>query len=108
MVNPFHGGGFAYDLEAGEVAARLSVQALARSAAADAERVLQAYPQILKDSYGGYYTLGRIFVEMIGKPSFMQFATRHGVKRPAVMRFTMKLLGNLTESRGGGAGDRLV
>jgi hypothetical protein len=38
----------------------------------------------------------------------MQFATRHGVKRPAVMRFTMKLLGNLTETRGGDAVDRLV
>jgi len=51
---------------------------------------------------------GRLFVEMIGKPSFMQFATRHGVKRPAVMRFTMKLLGNLTETRGGDAVDRLI
>ena len=76
--------------------------------AADAERVLQTYPRMLKDSYGGYYTLGRVFVELIGKPSFMQFATRHGVKRPAVMRFTMKLLGNLTETRGGDAVDRLI
>ena len=38
----------------------------------------------------------------------MKFATRHGVKRPAVMRFTMKLLGNLTETRGGDAVDRLI
>jgi hypothetical protein len=38
----------------------------------------------------------------------MRFATRHGVKRPAVMRFTMKFLGNLTETRGGDAVDRLV
>jgi flavin-dependent dehydrogenase len=108
MVNPFNGEGIAYALESGEIAARVIVQALARPAAADAERVLQAYPRILKDSYGGYYTLGRLFVEIIGKPSFMQFATRHGVKRPAVMRFTMKLLGNLTETRGGDAVDRLI
>jgi flavin-dependent dehydrogenase len=108
MVNPFNGEGIAYALESGEMAARVIVQALARPAAADAERVLQAYPRILKDSYGGYYTLGRLFVEIIGKPSFMQFATRHGVKRPAVMRFTMKLLGNLTETRGGDAVDRLI
>jgi len=39
---------------------------------------------------------------------FMKFATRHGVKRPAVMRLTMKLLGNLTETRGGDAVDRLI
>jgi hypothetical protein len=38
----------------------------------------------------------------------MQFVTRHGVKRPAVMRLTMKLLGNLTETRGGDATDRLI
>ena len=108
MVNPFNGEGIAYALESGELAARTIVQALARPSAASAERVLQAYPRILKDHYGGYYTLGRVFVELIGKPSFMQFATRHGVKRPWVMRFTMKLLGNLTETRGGDAADRLI
>jgi geranylgeranyl reductase family protein len=108
MVNPFNGEGIGYALESGEIAARVIAQALARPSAVSAERVLQGYPAILKDSYGGYYTLGRVFVDLIGKPSFMQFATRHGVKRPAVMRLTMKLLGNLTETRGGDATDRLI
>ncbi len=108
MVNPFNGEGIAYALESGETAARVITQALARPTAASAERVLAGYPGILQDSYGGYYTLGRVFVELIGKPSFMRFATRHGVKRPAVMRLSMKLLGNLTETRGGDAVDRLI
>jgi len=108
MVNPFNGEGIAYAMESGELAARVITQALARPTAADRERVLQTYPKQLKDAYGGYYTLGRVFVELIGKPSFMKFATKHGVKRPAVMRFTMKLLGNLTETRGGDAVDRLL
>ncbi len=108
MVNPFNGEGIAYALESGELAARVIAQALARPTAADRERVLQTYPRQLKDAYGGYYTLGRVFVELIGRPGFMKFATRHGVKRPAVMRFTMKLLGNLTETRGGDAVDRLI
>jgi geranylgeranyl reductase family protein len=108
MVNPFNGEGIAYALESGELAARVITQALARPTAGSRERVLQAYPRQLKDAYGGYYTLGRVFVDLIGKPSFMKFATRHGVKRPAVMRFTMKLLGNLTETRGGDAVDRLL
>ena len=108
MVNPFNGEGIAYALESGEIAARVIMQALARPTAAGREQVLQTYPRQLKDAYGGYYTLGRVFVELIGKPSVMQFATRHGVKRPAVMRFTMKLLGNLTETRGGDAVDRLL
>ncbi len=108
MVNPFNGEGIAYALESGEIAARVITQALARPTAASRERVLQTYPAQLKDAYGGYYTLGRVFVELIGKPSFMQFATRHGVKRPWVMRFTMKFLGNLTEAKGGDAVDRLI
>jgi menaquinone-9 beta-reductase len=108
MINPFNGEGIGYALESGEIAARVIVQALARPTAAGAEMVLQSYPRALKDAYGGYYTLGRQFVKLIGQPSFMKFATRHGVKRPAIMRFTMKLLGNLTETRGGDAVDRLV
>jgi geranylgeranyl reductase family protein len=108
MVNPFNGEGIAYAMESGELAARSIVQALARPTAAGTERVLQSYPAALKEAYGGYYTLGRTFVKAIGHPSFMKFATRHGIKRPAVMRMTMKLLGNLTEPRGGDAVDRVI
>jgi len=108
MVNPFNGEGIAYALESGEIAARVIAQALSRPTAASAELALRGYPAALNDAYGGYYTLARTFVQLIGRPGFMQFATRHGVKRPAVMRLTMKLLGNLTEARGGDAVDRLI
>jgi menaquinone-9 beta-reductase len=108
MVNPFNGEGIAYAMESGEIAARSIVQALARPTVSGTERVLQGYPAALKENYGGYYTLGRTFVKMIGNPSLMKFATRHGIKRPAVMRMTMKLLGNLTEPRGGDAVDRVI
>ncbi|HEX7995731.1 MAG TPA: geranylgeranyl reductase family protein [Streptosporangiaceae bacterium] len=108
MVNPFNGEGIAYAMESGELAARTIVQALARPTPGGTERVLHSYPVALKEAYGGYYTLGRTFVKAIGHPSFMKFATRHGIKRPAVMRMTMKLLGNLTEPRGGDAVDRVI
>jgi geranylgeranyl reductase family protein len=108
LVNPFNGEGIAYAMESGELAARSIVQALGRKTAAGTEQVLQAYPVALKENYGGYYTLGRTFVKLIGRPSFMKFATRHSIKRPAVMRMTMKLLGNLTEPRGGDAVDRVI
>jgi len=108
MVNPFNGEGIAYAMESGELAARTVIQALARPTIAGAERVLQSYPAALKNAYGGYYTLGRTFVKAIGHPSFMKFATRHGIKRAYVMRMTMKLLGNLTEPRGGDAVDRVI
>jgi flavin-dependent dehydrogenase len=96
MVNPFNGEGIAYALESGELAARVIAQALA------------GYPQALKDAYSGYYTLGRRFVHAIGNPRVMQFATRHGMPRPALMRITLKLLANLTEVRGGDAADRVI
>ncbi|MHB1432567.1 MAG: geranylgeranyl reductase family protein [Streptosporangiaceae bacterium] len=108
MVNPFNGEGIAYAMESGEIAARTIVQAFGRLTTAGVERALQGYPAVLKDYYGGYYTLGRIFVKMIGNPTFMKNATRHGIKRPAVMRMTLKLLGNLTEPRGGDAVDRMI
>ena len=47
-------------------------------------------------------------MKLIGNPGLMKFATRHGIKRPYVMRMTMKLLANLTEPRGGDAMDRVV
>ena len=36
--------------------------------AASTETVLRSYPRELKDAYGGYYTLGRTFVQAIGHP----------------------------------------
>ena len=108
MVNPFNGEGIAYAIESGQLAAAVIAQALARPGPLGTERVLQAYPQALKDAYGGYYTLGRRFVQAIGNPKVMQFATRHGMPRPALMRITMKLLANLTETRGGAATDRVI
>jgi geranylgeranyl reductase family protein len=108
MVNPFNGEGIAYAMEASEIAARVIAQALARPGRAGAERVLQGYPQALRDAYGGYYTLGRKFVGAIGHPWVMKFSTRHGMPRPALMRFTLKLLANLTEPRGGDAADRVI
>ena len=108
MVNPFNGEGIAYAMEAGEMAAQVIAQALARPDRAGTEQVLHGYPQALKDAYGGYYTLGRKFVRAIGDPRVMQFATKHGMPHPALMRFIMKLLANLTEVRGGDAADRVI
>ena len=59
-------------------------------------------------AYGGYYTLGRVFVQLIGNPKVMQLATRHGLPHPLLMKFTLKLLANLTDARGGDALDRVI
>jgi geranylgeranyl reductase family protein len=107
MVNPFNGEGIAYAMESGEILARTIVQALARSRRAETERVLAGYPHALSQAYGSYYALGRTFVKLIGKPALMRIATKHSMSRPALMRFALKLLANLSDPRGD-ASDRLV
>ena len=72
------------------------------------ERVLEGYPAALEQTYGGYYTLGRMFVKAIGHPSVMKLAARHGLPHPTLMRFCLKLLANLAEPRGGDAMDRVI
>ncbi|MEU8200740.1 geranylgeranyl reductase family protein [Streptosporangium sp. NPDC049046] len=107
MINPFNGEGIAYAMESGHIAAETVVQALGRVTPAQRERVLRAYPQRLKDAYGGYFTLGRGFVELIGHRGVMNFATRHALPHPHLMRFALKLLANLTDRRGD-ASDRII
>lgn len=108
MVNPFNGEGIAYAMESGAMAAETVVQALGRPTPQAQERALEAYPAALKDAYGGYYTLGRVFVKLIGNPNVMKLATRHGLPHPTLMRFTLKLLANLTDPREGDAMDKVI
>jgi flavin-dependent dehydrogenase len=108
MVNPFNGEGIDYALEAGHMAAETAIQALARPAGLSRERVLEGYAAALDATYGGYFTLGRVFARMIGNPTFMKQATKYGLPRPALMRFTLKLMANLTDPRDGDAHDRII
>ncbi|MCD0485315.1 geranylgeranyl reductase family protein [Streptacidiphilus sp. ASG 303] len=108
MVNPFNGEGIAYAMESGRIAADVVVQAHARTTPAGRERALEAYPRVLKDVYGGYYTLGRAFVKLIGNPRVMRLATERGLTHPMLMRFVLKLLANLTDPQGGDAMDRII
>jgi geranylgeranyl reductase family protein len=107
-VNPFNGEGIAYAMESGRLAAEVVGQALARPEGPQRERALEAYPAAMKQQYGGYYTLGRVFVSLIGNPQVMRVATRYGLPRPLLMKFTLKLLANLTDPRGGDALDRVI
>jgi geranylgeranyl reductase family protein len=108
MVNPFNGEGIAYAMESGELLARVVAQALARPTAAETERVLRGYPEELQAAYGRYYTLGRIFVQLIGRPQLMRYLTSRGMSHPQLMRFALKLLANLSDPRGGDASDRII
>jgi geranylgeranyl reductase family protein len=108
MVNPFNGEGIDYALEAGRMAAETAVQALGRVPGPMRERVLEGYPAALDATYGGYFTLGRVFAKMIGNPTVMKQATKYGLPRPTLMRFMLKLMANLTDPRDGDTMDRII
>lgn len=108
MVNPFNGEGIAYAMESGALAAEICAQALARQSASMREQTLLQYPAILKDTYGGYYTLGRWFLRLISEPRIMHLATTKGLPHDQLMRIVLKILANLTDPRDGDATDRIL
>ncbi|QVQ50984.1 geranylgeranyl reductase family protein [Spiractinospora alimapuensis] len=108
MINPFNGEGIAYAMEAGAVAAEVVTDAHAAATTQAREQLLRAYPRILRSSYGGYFTLGRHFVTVIGQPEFMRLAARYGLRQRTLMRFALKLLANLTDPHEGDAMDRVI
>lgn len=109
MVNPFNGEGIAYAMEAGEYAADAMAEAHSRGiGTANAEHALHGYPSALRESLGGYYRLGTVFVKLIGNPRIMHICTKYGLPRKNLMRFVHKLLANLTDSKDGDAMDKII
>ncbi len=107
-VNPFNGEGIPYAMESGKLAAQAVVQALARPDGPQRERALSGYRDAMAAEWGSYYRLGAIFVKLIGNPKVMRACTRHGLPHPALMRFVLKLLANLTDPRGEDLSDRVI
>jgi geranylgeranyl reductase family protein len=108
MVNPFNGEGIDYALEAARLGAELVAQAMARPSDAARERVLAAYPKVMKDELGGYFTLGRWFAHAIGNPEVMRLATKYGLPRTKLMPLLLKIMANLADPTSKGASDRLI
>lgn len=108
MVNPFNGEGIAYAMESARLAADVVDTALDAGDARGRERALQAYPAAVRAELGGYYTLGRVFVSLIGHPEVMRIATRFGLPRPGLMKLVVKLLANLADPTSKDASDRVV
>lgn len=104
MVNPFNGEGISYAIEAAAFAAEAADAAL-RSRS---DVPLQDYEQAIADAWGGYYTLGRWFVHLIGQPAVMKLCTEHGMPRRALMRFVFRLMAHLTDRQSKDLTDRVI
>lgn len=108
MVNPFNGEGIDYAMEAGRTAAEIIVQAMARADDEGRERVLSSYNTVMKAHLGGYYTLGRGFASLIGKPEVMRLCVKYGLPITPLMRLLLKTMANLAQPTGGRFDDRLI
>ena len=108
MVNPFNGEGIAYAMESGQMAAEVIAQAVKRPTAYSREKALADYPRLLAQEYGGYFTLGRAFVKLIGNPEIMRLCTQRGLSHPHFMKLTLTTLSNLRDPRKGDWTDRVV
>ncbi|MBE9374909.1 geranylgeranyl reductase family protein [Saccharopolyspora sp. HNM0983] len=108
MVNPFNGEGIAYAMESARLAAECAVHALARPAGPSREQALGRYPDAVSQALGGYFRMGNTFSKLIGNPTVMRMAAKHGLPRTTLMRFVLKLLANLYDSKGGDAMDRVI
>ena len=104
LVNPFNGEGIAYAMESGELAAGLIHEALVK----DRAGIAHLYPTILRERYARYYRIGTNFVRAIGHPSVMRALTDYGLPQAWLMRFALRVMGNLTDGREGDVQDKLM
>ena len=108
MVNPITGEGIAYAMESGKLAAEVATQGLARPQGPARERALAAYPDAVSAAWGANFRLGILFTKLLAAPGVVPMGASHALRHPALVRFLVKLLVDLTESRDGDADDRVI
>ncbi|GJF05478.1 geranylgeranyl reductase family protein [Pseudonocardia sp. D17] len=106
-VNPLNGEGIAYAMESAVLAAGCAIQGMAREGASR-EAALASYPVRLAEALGRYYRLGTAVARLVGNPSVMRVARRHGLPRRTVMAVLLKLMANLYDPSEGGLSDRVL
>jgi geranylgeranyl reductase family protein len=104
MVNPFNGEGISYAMEAAQLAAEVVDAALVTRRTSDLDR----YDRALRERIGGYYTLGRVFAELVGNPTVMHVCTTYGMPYRSLMELVLKLMAHLTDRRPADTKDAIV
>jgi geranylgeranyl reductase family protein len=104
MVNPFNGEGISYAIEAAALAAEAIDRALERRS----DTPLQHYPDAVAQAWGGYYTLGRAFVALMGHPTVMRVCTVYGMPRMKLMHFVFRTMAHLVNRRSHDATDAIL
>ncbi|MGY2745285.1 geranylgeranyl reductase family protein [Pseudarthrobacter sp. O4] len=114
MVSPFNGEGISYAMESARFAAEFIIDAgtlqrtYARWTNDDADLHFRGYADYVRGQWGSHFTLGRAFSSAIGRPSVMKLALRTGMPLPALMRFAVRLMANVTDASAMGFEDRVI
>ena len=104
VVNPFNGEGIAYAMETARIAADIADLTLTSGD----PWALRAYPERLREVYGGYFIMGRVFTRLLGRDGVMGALTKYALPNRIMMQFAFRILGNLTDPVSGDAYDRII
>jgi menaquinone-9 beta-reductase len=104
FVNPFNGEGISYAMEAAKLAADVVDHTLATRRTSD----LDAYDRELRARWGGYYTLGKVFGQLVGHPQVMHVCTEYGMPVRPLMELVFKLMAHLTDEDPSDTKDRII
>jgi len=69
---------------------------------------LDRYDRELRRRIGGYYSLGRVFAELVGNPTVMHLCTTYGMPYRPLMLLVLKLMAHLTDGRPADTKDVIV
>jgi geranylgeranyl reductase family protein len=99
-ANPLTGAGIDYALVTGRMAGSVLAEALST----EDPTTLQRYPQMLADSFGAYFKVGRLLDRLAGRPAVMEQFSRVVVRRPSVADAALRIsLNELRPWRAGAA-----
>lgn len=104
FVNPFNGEGISYAMEGAKLAAEVTTTAI------EARRtdLLDLYDTELRQRWGGYYTLGKHFAQLVGHPTVMHVCTEYGMPIRPLMELVFKLMAHLTDEHPSDTKDLII
>jgi flavin-dependent dehydrogenase len=95
-------------MESARYAAEHVVAAAAANGPAQRELLLAGYPDRVRQEWGAHFTQGRVLAQLIGSPAVMKAAVRTGMAVPALMRFVVRVMTELSDRPAATWEDRVV
>ena len=108
LVSPFNGEGISNAMESGLFAASCILDAAGANGSQQRENALARYPQLVRDEWGAHFTQGRALAELIGHPAVLSAAVRAGMHVPALMRFAVQVMTELSDHPARTVTDRAI